>query len=88
MVQGITERAENRTLKYSLLSVRRSNKKGLQNWSQKARQKESLLSGKTFADETLEAKWLKKKYSAYFVNRVIEDPEISYVAVDVKKSGM
>ncbi|NLM09195.1 MAG: LacI family transcriptional regulator, partial [Clostridiaceae bacterium] len=89
VVQGITERAEKKNIKIQLI-IRTGDqiKRDYEQWSQKSNTKGVIIVGKDLENETLEAQWLKKKNIPHiFVNRVIEDPEISYVAVDVRKAA-
>ena len=89
VVHGIIERAENRNVKIQLV-VRTGDqiKRDYENWNEKDGAKGVIVVGKDLCSETLEAEWLKKRNIPHiFVNRIIDDPQISYVAVDVRKAA-
>lgn len=89
VIQGITERAEMKNIRIQLV-IRTGDqiKKDYEKWIEKSNAKGVIIIGKDHENETLEAHWLKeKKIPHIFVNRVLEDSEISYVAVDVRKAA-
>lgn len=89
VIQGITERAEVKNVKIQLaIRTGEQIRKDYERWSEKNGTKGVIIIGKDWDNETLEAQWLRdKKIPHIFVNRVIEEPDISYVAVDVRKAA-
>lgn len=89
VIQGITERAENKNIRIQI-AIRTGDqiKKDYEKWNDRSGAKGVIIIGKDIENETIEAEWLKKKNIPHiFVNRVIEDPYISYVAVDIRKAA-
>jgi len=89
VIQGITERAEMKNIRIQLV-IRTGDqiKKDYEKWNGKSSAKGVIIIGKDRENETLEARWIKeKKIPHVFVNRILEDSEISYVAVDVRKAA-
>lgn len=89
VIQGITERAENKNIRIQI-AIRTGDqiKKDYEKWNDRSGEKGVIIIGKDIENETIEAEWLKKKNIPHiFVNRVIEDPYISYVAVDIRKAA-
>lgn len=89
VIQGITERAEMKNIRIQLvIRTGEQIKKDYEKWNEKNGTKGVIIIGKDQENELLEARWLKEKNIPHvFVNRIIEDSEISYVAVDVRKAA-
>lgn len=89
VVQGIMERAAEKGVTVNL--VRRNGEQitaDYSGWSTRNGLKGIIVVGKNKEDEQKEAEiFLTKKIPHVFVNRVIDNPNISYVAVDLKKAA-
>jgi LacI family transcriptional regulator len=89
VIQGITERAEEKNVKIQLVirtgeQIRRDYDK----WNENGVTKGIIIIGKDFENETIEGNILREKRIPHiFVNRVMDDPDTSYIAVDVRKAA-
>ncbi len=89
VIQGITERAEEKGIKIQL-AVRNSAQidKEYERWNENHPVKGIIIIGKDRDNETKEGEMLQQKGIPHiFVNRMINEPEASYVSVDVKKGA-
>jgi len=89
IVQGITQRADEKGIRINL--VRHTGDQILQDyerWNTEKELKGVIVIGKNKEDEKLEMEMLRsKKIPHIFVNRVFEERDISYVAVDLKQAA-
>lgn len=89
VVQGITERADENGIRVYL--AKRTGKQVVDdynNWDEKGVAKGAIIVGKNKNDEQKEAETLIKKGIPHvFVNRVMDEQGISYVAVNLKKAA-
>ena len=89
IVQGITQRADDKGIKVQL--VRRTGEQIVNDytrWNSSEELKGVIVIGKNIADEEKEAEMLVSENIPHvFVNRVMDDPSISYVSVDLKKAA-
>jgi LacI family transcriptional regulator len=89
VIQGITQRAEERNVKVQLV-IRSGDQieKDYEKWNENSSTKGVLIIGKDFKDEVKEGLLLRqKKIPHLFINRVMEEPDESYIAVDVRKAA-
>ncbi|MBP7177211.1 MAG: LacI family DNA-binding transcriptional regulator [Thermoclostridium sp.] len=89
VIQGITERAEERNVKVQLV-IRSGDQitRDYEKWNENSNTKGILIIGKDLEDEVKEGVLLRqKKVPHLFINRVMEEPEESYIAVDVRKAA-
>jgi LacI family transcriptional regulator len=86
VIQGITKRAEEKGIKIQL-AIRSKNQieRDYEKWSENDAVKGIIVVGKDFENEELERKVLVSKNIPHiFVNRIIDEPDTSYVSVDVR----
>lgn len=89
VIRGITERSEEKDVKVQLVirekdQIRRDYTK----WNENSAAKGIIIIGKDIEAETMEENVLREKGIPHiFVNRVIDAPEVSYIAVDVRKAA-
>ncbi len=89
VIQGITERAEERNVKVQLV-IRSGDQitRDYEKWNENGSTKGILIIGKDIDDEVKEGALLRqKKIPHLFINRVMEEPDESYIAVDVRKAA-
>lgn len=89
VIQGITQRAEERNVKVQLV-IRSGDQiaRDYEKWNENSTTKGILIIGKDFEDEVKEGVLLRqKKIPHLFINRVLEEPDESYIAVDVRKAA-
>ncbi len=89
VIHGITERAEARHVTIQLV-IRTGDqiKKDYGKWSENSNNKGIIIIGKDLENEEIEVQCLKdNKIPHIFVNRIIDEPDISYVAVDLRKAA-
>lgn len=89
VIQGITERAEERNVKVQLV-IRSGDQisRDYEKWNENSSTKGILIIGKDLDDEVKEGDLLRqKKIPHLFINRVMEEPDESYIAVDVRKAA-
>lgn len=89
VVQGIAQRADEKGVRVHL--VRRTGEQIIHDytrWNTGEKLKGVIVIGKNIEDEQREAEMLLAKGIPHvFVNRVMDDPAISYVAVDLKQAA-
>lgn len=89
VIQGITERAEERNVKVQLV-IRAGDQiaRDYEKWNENSSTKGILIIGKDLEDEARESALLRqKKIPHLFINRVLDDPDESFIAVDVRKAA-
>lgn len=89
VIQGITERAESRHVTIQLV-IRTGDqiKKDYHKWNENSNTKGIIIIGKDLENEKIEAQCLRdNKLPHVFVNRIIDEPGISYVAVNLRKAA-
>lgn len=89
VVKGITSRAEEKGIKVNI--TRRSHEqmeKDYSNWNNSSTLRGVIIVGKDTKATLQEAELVKKYHIPHiFVNRIMEDSDISYVAVDLRKAA-
>ncbi len=89
VVEGITQRADEKGIKVQI--VRRGPEQiqeDYDHWNDDESLKGVIVVGKNICDEEKEAQMiLAQNIPHVFVNRIFENPDISYVAVDLKKAA-
>ncbi len=89
MIQGIAERAEERNVKIQLV-IRSGDQiqRDYEKWTENSSAKGILIVGKDLEDEIKEGDILRKKRIPHlFINRIMNEPDESYVAVDARKAA-
>lgn len=89
VIQGITERAEERNIKVQLV-IRSGEqiRKDYEKWNENGSTKGILIVGKDMEEEILEGQILRQKRIPHlFINRMMDEPDESYIAVDVRKAA-
>ena len=89
VIHGITERAEEKNIKVQL-AIRSGDqiRRDYDQWKESSNTKGIIIIGKDLENETIEGEILRQKGIPHiFVNRIIEEPDVSYIAVDVRKAA-
>jgi LacI family transcriptional regulator len=88
VVRGITRKADEKGVKVNI--VRRKTEQiesDYSNWNIGDSLKGVIIIGKNIKDEEAEARILiRKQIPHIFINRVMDDPRLSYVAIDLKRA--
>ena len=90
VIQGITKRAEERGIKIQLvIRSKKQIERDYEKWSENGTVKGIIILGKDIENEELEMEVLTRKNIPHiFVNRIIDNPDASYVSVDVRAGAI
>ena len=89
VIRGITEQAEEKNVKIQL-AVRTGEqiRRDYEKWNENSTAKGIIIVGKDLENELKELQLLREKGIPHiFVNRIIDEPDASYIAVDVRKAA-
>lgn len=89
VIQGITECAEEKSIKVQLV-IRSGDqlRRDYDKWNESSTTKGIIIIGKDLENEMKEGNILQEKGIPHiFINRIIDDPAVSYIAVDVRKAA-